>query len=460
MLKVLKSKKAIIPICAAAVLILAVCIIALLLNTGKTEGCAVTDKDGMVIAVAYSEDDIRCNDESYGEYCSCAVKEAVKKLSQIKNCSEKSAAKKLFSGCTVSTPFDAKALDAVKAAYSDYLQNGIDFAACVTSPKGAVMTVYSVSENGRTACEKRSPFSSIKPLSVYTPAIEKDIINWSTVTEDSPVKVIQNEDGSLRDWPSNASGKYSYEPVCVADAVKYSLNTVAVKTLLKLGVANSFDFLEKSFEFDLSKEKSTVEAYGEDEVLADLGLGYLSSGVSCVDMSGYYEIFITAGKYTKPYFVLHISDKNDKIVYEYSGAPKQVISEETAYIMNRMLVGTVTPGGTAEKAQSGRIEVGGKTGTGNDNTSYWFTGFTPEYIISVWHGSNPQRDNMCPELFADAVAGMSNNPSAEYPVSGNVIKLPYCTESGMLHSENCFGFEFGYYKSSNAPSRCTVHTGR
>ena len=95
----------------------------------------------------------------------------------------------------------------------------------------------------RATQAKRAFGSTIKPLSVYTPAIEQDLITWSTVMIDEPVMQIEDEEtGQMRDWPSNYLKKYS-GPMTIVDAVRTSINTIPVELIQSLTPESSYDYL-------------------------------------------------------------------------------------------------------------------------------------------------------------------------------------------------------------------------
>ena len=77
---------------------------------------------------------------------------------------------------------------------------------------------------------------------------------------------------------------------------------------------------------------------------------------------------------------------NGSVYYEsWDKSGKQVIVEETAYIMNRLLKEVVSKDGTGKAAALKNVEVCGKTGTSRDYKDNWFVGMTPEYSCTVWY---------------------------------------------------------------------------
>ena len=102
-----------------------------------------------------------------------------------------------------------------------------------------------------------------------------------------------------------------------------------------------------------------------------------------------YTIFAGRGFSTKPYSISRIEDRNGNVIkrFDFSVNRKEAISEVTAYTMARMMQGTVDKG-TARGMRSrvGAAEMGGKTGTTDDNADAWFIGYTPQLLAGSWVG--------------------------------------------------------------------------
>ena len=100
-----------------------------------------------------------------------------------------------------------------------------------------------------------------------------------------------------------------------------------------------------------------------------------------------YTMFPSGGFSTKPYYISRIEDKNGNVLARFDTERKEVISQTTAYTMCRMMQGPVDIG-TAPGLRNrlGISEMGGKTGTTNDNSDAWFIGYTPQLLAGVWIG--------------------------------------------------------------------------
>ena len=433
-------------------LLLALCIFCSITGCkGQKDTASIYDADGKVIVSCDNLDNYK---NANSTYVDVAVIEALKIISNLKKIDIEDAKKQIVN-YDVYTYLDNNLVTAIETAYEKVV--GSNFGCAIVNLEGKIIAVYSASptENQNFVLQKMQQHSSMKPLSVYAPAIEKQIITWSTLTEDSPYKVLTNSKGVNYDWPSNASGKYSYSNMTTYHAMQESINTIAVKILSQYGVNNSIDFLQQSFNIDLTYEQQKATIYGEDEVIGNIALGATSAGSTPVDMAGYYQIFANGGKYTTPVAIKKIVDKNGKVIYQDSAESKQVLSAETSYLMTEMLRGVTRAGGTGNAAQVSGIEVAGKTGTGSAFSDNWFVGVTPEYSCAVWH-SNIGSQNKAAAVFS-AVVENSNIKQTRFIKSENVKKQIYCRESGMLLGKNCKNAELGYYLNNNIPDLCNLH---
>jgi penicillin-binding protein 1A len=262
----------------------------------------------------------------------------------------------------------------------------------------------------------------------------------------------------MRPWPNNSTGIFSERYAYIYQAVKESLNTVAVKCLADYGINNSIKFLEEKFAIPLSYEKELSAKRGEEEVMGNIALGFLSQGVSTVDMAGYYQIFANGGKYQAPKTILKICDCEGNEIYSRQYSQKQVFKSTTADMMNYILKEVVSPGGTGEKARCEKVRVAGKTGTDDLGENNWFVGVTPEYSAAFWHGFNDK--NIASQIFSSAINEIYNELSPikrEFIYTSPLERVVYCTETGKRAGANCGLIHMGYFTREEVPSPCDRH---
>ncbi|EKC45498.1 1A family penicillin-binding protein, partial [human gut metagenome] len=211
--------------------------------------------------------------------------------------------------------------------------------------------------------------STMKPISVYGQAVDKDIINYSSMILD---KCITLPDGTS--WPSNFEGDYGsggYIPAWYA--VQQSKNTTAVRMAQVLGIDTCFNFLT-------DKLNVTTLDYTYDKAYSPIALGQLTQGMTLMELAGAYQIFGSGGVYYEPKLYNLITDYNDKTVIEQEPLGDRVMESDSAYITNRLLKAvTDTTNGSGRYAKIDGIEVVGKTGTSNDERVLAFAGLTADY---------------------------------------------------------------------------------
>lgn len=411
------------------------------------KGITILDSKGNLLVEAKATADIL--DAENWAYLEVALTEAGAVLAEQSGSTPQEALDTMLAeGYTIRTAFDMAAFQAI--------QQGVDetqpeLACALTDLEGRLLAVYS-SPTGNYATARISPYSAFKPLSVYAPALEKGIANWSKMYEDTPYKKLENDSGELQDWPANDTGAYSQKQVPVCEAIQVSLNTVAVRCLAELGISTAMDFLKTSFDIPLKEESYVVKTYGEEEVIGNIALGYLETGVTPIEMAGYYQIFANGGSYIQPSAVMEIANGEGQTVYTRKAAAKQVISPATADVMNKLLQGVVSAKGTGAAAQCGDIQVAGKTGTGDDYSDNWFVGVTPGYSLAVWHGMQPS--NTAAKMFSKMIKALyaeQPNANKQFITHQNLNQVIYCAHSGKAISDDCTLIDMGYYQQSELP---------
>ena len=233
---------------------------------------------------------------------------------------------------------------------------------------------YSFVKNGERQGMVRQTGSTMKPLSVYAPAIEKKLITPASVYEDARkgFKV-----GGSTWYPKNYYSGYRGLST-VRYAIEISGNIIPVEILMELGLDTSYTFLESLGITSLDER---------DKAPAALGLGGLTYGISPVEMAAGYGTIANDGKYLTPKFYTKVTDADGKTILVAKQESRQVMSAEAAYIMKNLLMQPVIGGsGTATYCKISGIDVAAKTGTTSDDNDRWLCGFTPYYSAATWYG--------------------------------------------------------------------------
>lgn len=342
------------------------------------------------------------------------------------------------------------ALDSVITNATD--DNEFQMAMQIMDYNGHIAAISGGIGNGiiNRAAIPRAVGSSIKPLSVYSPAIEENVINYSSLVCDMPFDIANG-------WPKNFDELYEGE-VTAAKALRRSKNTAVVWLVNSMGLelcANQLASL------------GCTELIENDKTLPALSLGYFDSGVSIAGLCAAYQIFGNGGMFYEPTCFMHIENAGGEIeIIRKEG--EQVISPQTAYIMNRMMISNVElSDGLGKAAHIDKVEVFGKTGT-TDNTygvvnNKTFAGGTPDYVGAIWIGpddKNTSKDLSYIPLVTyvwNMVFSKLDNHTADFTQSDEVTSALFCCETGMLAGSNCPETEMGWYKLGELPVYCDIH---
>ena len=307
----------------------------------------------------------------------------------------------------------------------------------------------------RAAHSPRQPGSSIKPISVYAPAIEMDKATWSTMVQNYGIKM-----GSSR-WPVNYGGNAgSPNSFCTVQyALQVSYNTVPAQIAAKIGLEPCLDFLVDDLKFTTLVSDEDDPDY--DGNYSSICVGGMSQGVTTLEMTAAFAIFGNNGYYYEPYSYYKVTnnDGSEVLLESADNAGNQVVSESTAGVMRQLLRTVVTSGTGGGYGVSG-FETFAKTGTTSDDKDRWFVGGTPYYVAAVWYGYDQPRPirntsgNPAGKIFKKVMdAAHDGLDDLDFPTASGVVARRYCTVSGDIANSGCPSAT-GYYKSSCIPNRC------
>lgn len=320
----------------------------------------------------------------------------------------------------------------------------------------------------RATQSTRQPGSAIKPIASYSLAVDKDLITWSSRFLDVPllIKDSSMENGYGGAWPRNYSttgsyyGSWSKEFNFTFQCLQRSLNTTAAQIVELLTPSACFEQLY----YKLHLDSLVLYRDGHSDVArSPMAVGALTDGVRLIDMAGAYQIFGNGGYYYEPTFVTRILDNSGEVIYNHRYNGEMVISESSAYVMNRMME-TVVSGsrGTARKAKLDGVELIAKTGTTQDWCDLWFMGCTPEYVTGLWIGHDTPKEidtANCygsPDMWCNIFKDIAENEEIKtFKPSTSVVTRQYCTVTGLIAGENCSSTNTGFYKRTNIPGVCS-----
>ena len=453
------SKKAIILFVLISVLLVFIVTFLVLSNLNSNNGTMrfFDSKGNLLAEYSSKEDRFLYHIEGCEDYVDNAFSEVfdMAKQKQITSYNEQ----KILNGeIRVYTYFSKECFESLKKSDTFFnYQDGKSTEVAIVSPDGRLLATIAKSKNGNIINSSHKVGSTIKPISVYAPALEANIINWATSVEDSPFKKIESN-GKLKSWPANYENFYSNKSVLLKDAVAKSLNTTAVKVLNELTPEKSCEFLE-SLGISVSYEKQLSNSANSTEVYGCLALGELKEGVTAEKLAAAYQIFANGGSFTECHSVSRISD-DEKEIYNENKTAKKVLSSSNSKIMNLLLQGVVSDNGTAKEVKVEGMKIAGKTGTSQGYKDNWFVGFTPEYICSVWYGYDEEQSSRAKNesllVFKSVISNLKHQKS-DFPESEDVIPAEYCIYTQKLANKGCNKTEMGFFDKNNLPQKCNRH---
>ena len=274
---------------------------------------------------------------------------------------------------------------------------------------------FARSKFNRATQAYRQMGSGFKPV-VYTAAIDRGFTP-TTVLLDTPVSYSAGA-GQPPYSPRDYDGKYE-GAITLRRALEQSRNIPAVRTMDQVGPKHVVEYARR-FGF-----------HGPMEPYLSLALG--SAEASLLEVTAAYSVFPNQGVLMKPYQILKIVDRQGNLLEETRPQPREAIPADTAYVMTSLMRGVVQRG-TGAAAAALEWPLGGKTGTTNDYTDAWFTGFDPGITAGVWVGHDDKKplgpsetgalaalpiwiDFM--KVYIDARGDRQNPPTFEAP--GNIV---------------------------------------
>lgn len=346
------------------------------------------------------------------------------------------------------------------ATYALTAKNGAKMQGAMTivdyngNVKGIVGGIGEKVENrgfNRATSAVRQPGSTIKPLSAYAPAIEKNLITYSTMLNDTAT----NYNG----WkPVNWYGSY-WGNITVKYALERSVNTIPVYLVNKMKPQVPYDFLTQKVGI------TTLEK--EDVDLSPMGMGGTRGGFTTIESAAAFAVFGNGGYYYEPKLYTKVLNQSDEVVLDRPGKGSRAISSDTATVMNKLLQNVVYgANGTGKDAASSipQMKFYAKTGTTNDQKDLWFVGGSPYYVGSCWCGYDIQQDisssSIALKMWTAVMSKVHKDlPAKEFEYSKYVVDRYYCTQTGGLATTACPGKDIGWYKQNNLPGVCTAHSG-
>ena len=306
--------------------------------------------------------------------------------------------------------------------------------------------------------------SSIKPLTVYGPALDLGL---------SPASAVANLPQAIEGWDTetgypNIGSEQYVGIISLRRGLVSSLNVAAARVLME----NVTTKVAAQYLIDLGVDSSRVNETGS-------GLALGTTGITPIEMAAAFGAIGNTGEYLEPLSFTRVVDSEGRVILDADEVrtSRQVFKQTTAYMLVDMLTNAVESG-TGTNAQIDGITVAGKTGTNSDYGSAYFAGITPYYSAVVWVGHDSYEEKLASGSTGGKVAaplwqafmekiheGLVDKPIIDAsPVELGLVKRTVCAVSGKLATEACSFDANGlvpitdWFDKSTAPTEtCDMH---
>ncbi|WP_404368268.1 penicillin-binding protein 1A [Marinobacter sp.] len=321
----------------------------------------------------------------------------------------------------------------------------------------------------RATQARRQPGSTFKPF-LYLAALENGMTP-ATLFNDAPI-VFDDLDLETTWRPQNSSGQF-YGPTRLREALYRSRNLVSIRLLQDLGINTTINYLEQL----------RIPTSGMQK---DLSLALGSGNLAPMDVARGFAVIANGGYDVEPYLIQEIRDDQDRVIYQ---APRVVLCDENCeglttesteekgdepeirieprlaeeravYIMHSMLRDVVRRG-TGQRARAlGREDIGGKTGTTNEQKDTWFAGFNHEVATTVWVGFDQPEPLGRSEYGATAAlpvwldymkVALEGQPPAFMPQPNGIVSIRIDPETGERARPSQDDAIFELFREEEAP---------
>ena len=409
---------------------------------------------------------VEASDGIYSYHTDALINEIIQDIADKKNITEDFATNYLYlGGLTINSTQDSSIQDETETEFNKRQYN-IDSREG-GDPAQAAMVIIDHQTGQVVACvgglgEKdtarglnratqstRQTGSSIKPLAVLAPGIDKKKFTAATMYAD----VETTFEGNYA--PENYNDYLGQ--ITVRRAVESSQNIPFVEMMEEIGVKTSISYL---------KDMGITTLTEKDESLS-LALGGLDKGITPLEMAAAYATIANDGVYIEPTFYTEITNRLGKTIVEAKPESHRVFSKQVAYILKEILTQPVKgANGTATYCSISGMDVAAKTGTTDENYDRWLCGFTPYYTAATWFGYDQNetiyfnRQNPAGIIWANVMRNIhSGLANATFEKPSWIQTETICADSGCIANSGCTNTYEEYFLWGTKPGNCTKHSG-
>jgi penicillin-binding protein 1A len=312
---------------------------------------------------------------------------------------------------------------------------------------------FEESKFNRAVQARRQPGSTFKPF-VYTAVIDNGYSPSTQLLNQPPA--IPQQDGKL--WIPKNFDNSTGGLMTLRDGLKGSVNLIAANAITQLTTPEIVIEYARKMGITTDLPSYPSLALGSGEVLLS-------------DMVSAYSVFANKGIWNSPYAIERVLDRNGREIYHSPRETREILSQETTYLMVDMLKSVVKYGTGApiSRDYNFNIPIGGKTGTTNDYTDAWFVGFTPILTTGVWVGVDDSRTPLGKKQSGGKAAlpiwatfmrdtyQLLDYPALDFDQPPTVRRFKICKDSKLIPTPFC-PIEYELFNVRYAPKdECQIH---
>lgn len=282
--------------------------------------------------------------------------------------------------------------------------------------------------------------STMKPISVYTPAMENGFIGYSSTLSDDPIpNYFADGTPGPNNWYSGSRGNMP-----VYKALEISANRPAANLCKTITPQLSYQFMTEKLHITSLTEEDGMS-------ISSMALGGMTNGLTVKEMTAAFQIFGNDGKYYEPYTYYYVEDNEGNVILDNRNKQgEQAVSAGVAQVMNKVLQGVIYGSeGTWYYDTIDGWTMYGKTGTTDSDKDSWFVGGTPLAVAGIWTGySEPSTIygsslNAAKDLWLQVMKAYVAGKEVKEFNFDDITQASLCTSTGKIAASGC-GSETGW----------------
>lgn len=286
----------------------------------------------------------------------------------------------------------------------------------------------------------RQPGSCFKVLAAFVPALDAAGMTLATTYEDKPFNYANGR--PVNNWWGGSYRGFA----SIRDAIRDSMNVIAVQTITDVNPEVSFNYLIDMGFTTLVESETYADGTVYSDIQQSTALGGITNGITNVEITAAYASIANTGIYTEPIYYTKVLDHDGNVLIDNQPETRQVMKPTTAWLINNAMKDVINGGTGGSAGLSSGMPVSGKTGTTSSDYDLWFCGSTPYYTASIWlgydinttlpSGSGSLHTRMWAKIMQQIVE-LEEQEIKDFPKVDGITSATVCKTTGLLPKEGC-----------------------